>query len=71
MIDRPALEAEKARLIEARTRVLCGESVQSVGSNGRNVSYSAANLTNINARLAEIDQLLGLGGRHAIGVRVH
>lgn len=70
-IDTAALEAEKALLIEARTRLLTGESVQSVSSNGRSVGYRGIDLSAINARIAEIDCLLGKGSRRAIGVRAH
>ncbi len=70
-IDTVALNAEKQKLIDARTRLLTGESVQSLSSNGRSVGYRGADLASINARIAEIDNLLGLGGRHAIGVRAH
>lgn len=69
MATQEALEARLQEMEEVRDQLLMGQKVQSVGYDGKSVTYTPASLPMLTGRIQELKMQLGIAVRRAFPVR--
>lgn len=65
------LKEKLEKMVEARDRIIMGESEASISYDGKSVSYTRADINQLNMRIYELKTELGQSARRAFNLGFH